>query len=602
MVTINSAESNRASLRFIKEAVWGETPASGITTEMRITSSGLEASKETETSQEIRADRMVPSIIEVSAMSGGPTEHEFSAGTMDPFLEAFLLGAWSLPMNFWQVKGAAVSITDTDEVTIAGADWSDYIAASQWLKLEGFLGATNNGYFSIASVNFTGGNTVIVFDQTTLTVEAGTAFTGIYDAGDVILVDDGITIESGNVIDGNGANAFGDVVQGQKIYLEGLGKGAGSVVVTTTDPTEGSTITVNDGVDSYTLEIRTNASLVAEGNIHVALSGTEATMAASIRAAVQNQFRQKKSRVSATVATATVSFTNHRGAGGSIATSDAVAFTVTSFAGGSATKSGFFTVLSATADLITVAETLTADANSGTLNVVVKGSHVRNPGDISDITKQSFTIETGFTDISKYFLMNGMRCGTFNMSVEAGSIVSAGFEFMGRETIRSSTNTLGSSPYTPIQAAGTEVLNATSNVGTIVKDGSALASAIMSIEIEGEAGLREQRAVGEKFPAGIGYGRFALSGSLTAYFDSFDLYDNFINHVTTSLSFDFTDADFNTYYFTIPALKITSDPIVPDGIDQDVMEEMEWSAQRDPVLNTQFMVDRFSSVWPFTDA
>jgi hypothetical protein len=30
------------------------------------------------------------------------------------------------------------------------------------------------------------------------------------------------------------------------------------------------------------------------------------------------------------------------------------------------------------------------------------------------------------------------------------------------------------------------------------------------------------------------------------------------------------------------------------------MEEMEWTAQRDPNLNTMFMIDRSSSNWPFT--
>ena len=112
----------------------------------------------------------------------------------------------------------------------------------------------------------------------------------------------------------------------------------------------------------------------------------------------------------------------------------------------------------------------------------------------------------------------------------------------------------------------------------------------------------EQRAVGEKFPAGIGYGRFNLSGTIEAYFEDFTFYDAFIGHDTISLGFSMEDVDHYKYYFTIPAIKITSDPIAPGGIDQDVMESMEWEAQRDPVLNTMFMIDRFSSVWPASDA
>lgn len=601
MVTINSAESNRAQLRYVPEVAWGTTPATGRTREMRITSSSLVTEKGTQTSEEIRADRMVPNIIETSAMATGGYEGEFSAFSHDDMFQGFVLGAWSEPMTGFQVKGPSVSITGTSEVTVAGADYRDWLTVGHWLKLEGFLNDANNAYVSISALAFTAGNTVITVDQT-IVVEAGSAYTKVLDANDVATVASTITFTSGNVLDGGGANAFGNFKVGQKIWIDGLGKETGSVVAAVTDPTEGATITVSDGVDTVIFEVRTNAALVAAGNVHVALSGAPNTMAASLAAAIQSQFAQEKVRVSATVATDTVTFTNHRRTGGSIATSNAPAFTVTNFSGGSATKGGFYTVQTITDnDTVTVAETLTADANSGSLLVVVKGSHLRNPGTIGDITKQSFSIETGFTDVNKYFLMSGLRVGSFEMSVQAGELVTLGFEFMGRATATSSTSTLGNTgSYDVLGTTGTEVFNATANVGAVKKDGSVLSTAVMSIELSGDAGLREQPAVGEKFPAGIGYGRFTLDGTITAYFQDFDFYQDFINHTTVAISYDFEDVDHNAYIFTIPSAKILSDPIAPGGIDEDIMEEMEFQAQRDPSLNTQFMIDRFSSVYPST--
>lgn len=601
MVAINGAESNRASLRYIAEASWGTTPGSGVSKELRYTSSSLVTGKETKTSDEIRADRMVSNIIEVAGTSSGEINTEVSAGSNDDFMQAFLLGAWSLPMNFLLVKGASVSVTDTDEITISGADWTDWVADNQWIKLEGFLNAANNGYFSIVGTPaYSGGDTVITVDQTTLVAEAGTAYTKVMDAGDIIAVSTAISFTSGNTVDGGGGNAFGDLVKGQKVFLEGLQKGSGSVVATTTDPTEGATITISDGVQSVVFEVRTNAALVAEGNIHVALSGTEATMATNLQAAIMDQLRQENFRVSATVSTATVTIKNLRGSGGSIATSDATAFTVTSFSGGSASKSGVYTIDTVVDnDTFTTVETLTADANGGGLTVVVKGSHLRNPGVLADITKQSFSMQTGFEDVTKYFNRTGLRIGSFSMQVEAKELVTANWSVMGGGVSHSSTDVLGNTgTYTVLATTNTEVFNATANVGTIYKDGSALSSAIRSIQLNGDASLREQPAVGSKFPAGIGYGRFMLSGSLAAYFEDFSFYDDFINHTTTSLQFNFEDVDHISYYYTVPAIKITSDPISPNGIDQDVMEEMEWEAQRDPVLNTQFMIDRFSSVFP----
>lgn len=600
MVAINGAESNRASLRLIAESTWGTTPGSGTSKELRYTSSSLVTGKETKTSDEIRADRMVPNIIEVAGMSSGDLSTEVSAGSNDDLMQAFLLGAWSKAMNFLLVKGASVSVSGTSEVTISGADYTDWLADGQWLKLEGFLNASNNGYVSInGAPSFSGGDTVITIDQTVV-VEAGSAYTKVMDAGDVLLVDTGVTFTSGNTVDGGGANAFGSVVKGQKVFIEGLQKGSGSVVATVTDPTEGATITISDGVQTVVFEVRTDASLVAEGNVHVALSGTEATMAASLQAAIMDQLRKQQFRVSATVSTATVTIKNLRGSGGSIATSDATAFTVTSFSGGSASKSGVFTVDTVVDnDTFTVVETLTADANGGGLTVVVKGSHLRNPGTLSAITKQSFTLQSGFEDVSKYFRRTGMRVGSFTMSIAAKELVTANWSLMGGTPSHSSTDVLGDTgTYTVLATTNTEVFNATANVGTIYKDSTALSSAIREIEINGDASLREQPAVGSKYPAGIGYGRFTLKGKLNVYFEDFSFYDNFINHDTTSLQFGFEDVDHMSYYYTIPALKITSDPISPNGIDQDVMEEMEWEAQRDPVLNTQFMIDRFSSVFP----
>lgn len=607
MVAINSAESNRASLKFVPEATWGTVPTTGVVQEMRITSSSIVAGKETKTSEEIRSDRMVSNIIETAAMSSGEINFEFSAGSVDSFLEAFLLGTWSEAMSHLLVKGASVSVTGTSVVTIAGGDYTDWISNSGHIKLEGFIAPANNGYFTIASSTFTGGNTEITVSETgTLVVESGSSFTKIMEAGDVIQRSTTTAFTSGNTVNGGGANAFAgkDLYVGQYVFIDSsIGKETGTVQFLATDPPENSTITVSDGVDTIVFEIATNSESIAAGSVHVALSGTPNTMAANLQAAVMGQFARQKFRVSSTVATDTVTFRNHRSTGGSIVASDeGVSADGTNFSGGSATKGGFFQIATIpNDDTFTTVETLTADANGGSAVVVIKGSHLRNPGVVADITKRSFTIQTAFTDVSKYFRMAGMRAGTFSLNVASGEIVTGSISFMGKDTVNGSTEYLTGGSFSERGTTNTEVFNATSNVGTVTKNGTALTLAIKSIELNGEANLREQRAVGEKFPAGIGYGRFNLSGTIEAYFENFDFYDDFIDHVTLSLGFSMEDVDHFKYYITIPAIKITSDPISPGGIDQDVMEPMEWEAQRDASLGTMFMVDRFSSVWPASD-
>jgi hypothetical protein len=149
-----------------------------------------------------------------------------------------------------------------------------------------------------------------------------------------------------------------------------------------------------------------------------------------------------------------------------------------------------------------------------------------------------------------------------------------------------------------LEAPATEPLNATANVGSISRDGTVLAS-ITSLELSGDAALRSQRCVGNKYPTGIGYGRLSITGSFQAYFENFDLYNAFLNHTTVALAWDFEDADHNRLFFRLPAVKFSANPVAPsEGIDTDVMDPVEWTAQRDPVLNTMMLLDRFSSVYP----
>jgi hypothetical protein len=607
-MALNAAESNRVAIHYIPETVWGTTPASGTVRIARITSSSIVASKETETSNELRADRMVSSVIEVAASTSGDIEGELSAGTYDDFFQQFLLGAWTENMNHVWVKGTAVAVGSSSTITITSpTDYTPYFAANQWIKLEGFTDPENNRYVQVHASTapaFAAGVTTITVAGTPLVTEAGSANTAVMDAGDVCAFQDDIDFSAtGNTVTAATGTPFANLVAGQTVYMEGLDKGSGTVLFNTTDPTEGSTITVVDGKGTVVYEFRTDVAQVAAGNVAIVITGTPGTDGQAFADAVNAQFALGNSSVSATFTTATATLKdNDNTQAGAITTSDATAFTVTDFANGVAGNNGFFTVASAVSGTVfTTVETLVTQAAGAT--VLVKGSHLRNPGTVANITKQSMSIAQDFSDIGRQLLHDGMRLGSFGLTVEAGSIVTCNFSFQGSQTLTDPAKDLtDTATYTVLDTTPTEVMNATDNVGTIVKDGSALASTIMSIEMNGDNSLREQRAVGNKFPAGIGYGRFTLEGSIQAYFENFTLYNNFLDHDTVSFKFPVTDVNNFRMLFTVPAAKFTANPISPGGIDEDIMEEIEWTALRDSTLGTMFMIDRFSSIRPFTAA
>ena len=344
---------------------------------------------------------------------------------------------------------------------------------------------------------------------------------------------------------------------------------------------------MSDGVATVTL--------VADTDFDIGAVNTETGV--NLAAAINALRVAGVLQLSAVSATGVVTVTNLLKTGGALTEVDTT-LAVVDFAGGLAIG-GFYTIVSLTDDAITVDRDLPTLAAGD--NVTIKGAILRNPGTSSEITPQSAVIETSFHDVGQHFVVDGLRTGGVSMEVTAGSIVTGTSTLQGRETKRSSVSKLDNpANYTVLDAPSTEVVSATANVGSLSVNGVEQATAIRSIQFSIEGNLRNQQAVGSKFPVGIAAGRLNLTGSIEAYFADGEMYDRFINHETVSLAFPIIDVDKNTYYFTIPAFKVSSDPVAPGGIDQDVMETMEFSAFRDAATRCMMQVDRFSSTEPVT--
>lgn len=590
------ADSNRASLREIIESNddWGVTPANGVTRARRFRTSSIVASKETVTSEEIRDDRMVSSVIEVAAMSGGEVAWEFAAGTTDLDFQRALGGTWTRPMGWDAFRGKQVSITGADTVRIAGENATAYFTVGRRVKLSGFTNPANNDYGQVSAVNFAAGATTITLTGVALAAEAGSNSTTIADANDVIILKNtsirfGTTARTIDTAAGGAftaAVAAGQLVPGQRIFVEGVGYESGTITVDTV--LVGDSVTVSDGVNSFTLVVD------EDFDIGVDDTATGANLAAAINALRATGDLNLAARNAAGV----VTVTNLNKDGGSLTENDAT-LAVVDFTGGDATAGGFYTIISVTNDAIVVDRDVPVIAAGK--NVTIKGSLLRNPGVSSQIELQSATIETGFQDIGQFFVVDGLRCGAMEMEVTAGSIVTGQSTFMGRKTKRANVEKLANpANYTVLEAPATEVVSATANVGSLIVDGIEQATAIRSIQFSIDGSLRNQQAVGSKFPIGIAVGRLNLTGTIEAYFADGVMYDKFLAHDTVSLTFPIIDQDKNTYYFTIPAFKVSSDPVAPGGLDQDVMETLEFTAFRDPATKCMIQLDRFSSTTPVT--
>lgn len=609
MVTF--ATTNRASLRYIFESQWGVTPGSGVTREARMTSHSMATKKNTVKSNELRADRMVSDIIETEMMSDGGINFEFSAGTLDDFMQAFLQGTWTRPMTQDTWYGDGVSWATDATVTVVGyGDLTHYLTVGRYMKTEGFINPKNNGYFTIASVGYSAPVFTITFSQTTGVAEAGNINSRVSDANDVIILKD-VAIRAGTssaaTFDSNTTNAFssaitaGQLNDGQKIYVEGLGYEVGDLVFGTTCVVA-STVTVSDGVDTYTFVAGTDfavGSSAANSATNLALAiNTGRVLGSGGSAGITPTFVN----VNAVASSGTVTLTDLNGSGGSITKFEPASGTniaVTNFTGGDDTEHGVFTIVSAANDVLTVTPAPDTNANSGSIPVTIKGSMLRNPGVATAIIPQSFSIESFYQDVSLGFIQNGLMPNSITMDLNASAIFTGAVEFMGKATTTLTATQLGNvADYSVLNPNTNDIMNATTDIGSLLINGAALTTAIKQIKLDGKGQLRNQMALGSKFPVGIGTGRLEISGTAQCYFADLELFNFFLNHTTVSLAWSVFDIREVTYYFTIPALKFTADPINAKGIDQDVMEDITWEAFLDPITDCEIQIDRFSSLFP----
>ncbi|MBL4700110.1 MAG: hypothetical protein JKX85_02535 [Phycisphaeraceae bacterium] len=194
------------------------------------------------------------------------------------------------------------------------------------------------------------------------------------------------------------------------------------------------------------------------------------------------------------------------------------------------------------------------------------------------VMQKSFTIEKTFgvgSGSEAYHRFVGCQIGSMSFGLTSKEISDLSFELMGLGGAQDDAIITGST-YT---AANTKpVLNTSSHVsglsltGTGVTEGLHLKSLNMSITNN----LREQAEVGSRTLAGIGSGRFELSGSTTIYFENNEAIDTVAAETALALSFTIGAAANEKCTFLIPKLKLTNPRVVAGGNGQDVMAEFDF--------------------------
>ncbi len=89
------SDANRVGLRYIEETVWNSLPNTPTMQALRLTSDSIIPAIDTIISEELRDDRMVSDLIQVSRSNTGGFDFELSAHSFDDLLEGALFSSWA---------------------------------------------------------------------------------------------------------------------------------------------------------------------------------------------------------------------------------------------------------------------------------------------------------------------------------------------------------------------------------------------------------------------------------------------------------------------------------------------------------------------------
>lgn len=204
-------------------------------------------------------------------------------------------------------------------------------------------------------------------------------------------------------------------------------------------------------------------------------------------------------------------------------------------------------------------------------------------------TDSSYSIEKEFSDQSLFASFSGMRLGGMSLSMAYGEILTGSFSFAGAGSDTPVSSEVGAGSTTP--ATTTEVMNASSDFGSLEIDGSPTDACIMSMELNVDNALRAINCLGSDAPTDQRKGTATVSGSIELYLssESYALYANALTNTSVSLKYSITDGT-NTYEFFIPNAKLSGDTPASTGLDSDVMVSLEYTGLYDVTEDSSLVI------------
>ena len=186
-------------------------------------------------------------------------------------------------------------------------------------------------------------------------------------------------------------------------------------------------------------------------------------------------------------------------------------------------------------------------------------------------TQKSLTIQRGFSDIGVYNAFSGCVVNQWSVSIKPDAVVESTFSIIGKD--------MGD---TQVLTGGTDKSTSApfdSFTGTLQEGGSDIAI-VTGLDFSLNNNINPLQVLLQNTAVGLGEGRAAITGTLTALFVDSTLLDKFINETESSLKVALTDTDGNTLEFYFPRIKYTGGDINVSG-EGEVPISLPFTALKD---------------------
>lgn len=208
------------------------------------------------------------------------------------------------------------------------------------------------------------------------------------------------------------------------------------------------------------------------------------------------------------------------------------------------------------------------------------------------ITPKTFAFEKTFEQGAQdsFIRYRGCRINTLDLQLTAKQFITSNFGIMGLGSPVPTNAIITGATY--LAPTTTPVLNAALNVGVLEIGGMTASPKLQAASVRINNNIYANDVIGQYETYSHGLGRFEVTGSITALFETLDLYNAILAHDDLTLTLTLGAATGSKYTLSIPKMKGMNGGPVTRGNNQSVIVEMPFQAKFDATSGASMVLTR----------